>query len=141
MFANAQPTLLLASNSPALIAAFEPALLASGATVQVELTAEAARMAMLRPVAPTLALLDADLPGMESSQLLATVRAEAGGRRFPIVLISDTFTAAWMDRLAEGVIDDLPRPRHPFTCASGLRWRSAHFAVLWNSNNSRKQPL
>jgi two-component system, cell cycle response regulator len=107
MLANAQPTFLLASNSPALIAAVEPALLASGATVQVELTVEAARMAMLRPVAPTLALLDADLPGMESSQLLATVRTEAKGRRFPIVLISDTFTAAWMDRLAEGVIDDL----------------------------------
>jgi two-component system cell cycle response regulator len=107
MLANVQSTFLLASNSPALIAAVEPVLLGFGALVRIELAAETARIAMLRAVAPTLALLDANLPGMESSQLLAVVRAETEGRRFPIVLISDTITPAWMDRLAEGVIDDL----------------------------------
>ena len=40
-------------------------------------------------------------------QLLAAMRAETGGKRFPIVLISDTVTQEWIDRLAEGVIDDL----------------------------------
>jgi diguanylate cyclase (GGDEF)-like protein len=39
--------------------------------------------------------------------LLAALRAEMEGKRFPIVLISDTVTQEWIDRLAEGVIDDL----------------------------------
>ena len=113
MLDNALPTFLLFSNSAALIAAVEPVLLACGAQVHIERSAEAARITMLRAAAPTLALLDADLPGMESSQLLAAVRAETEGRRFPIVLISDTVTPAWMDRLAEGVIDDLVPPTTP----------------------------
>ena len=46
--------------------------------------------------------------------MLAAARAEASGSRFPIVLISDTVTQEWIDRLAEGVIDDLlPRATEP----------------------------
>jgi diguanylate cyclase (GGDEF)-like protein len=44
---------------------------------------------------------------MEMGQLLAAARAELSGRRVPIVLISDTVTKEWTDRLAEGIIDDL----------------------------------
>ena len=43
-------------------------------------------------------------------QLLAEARAAEVGQRFPIVLIAKTATDEWMDRLAEGVIDDLIPP-------------------------------
>jgi len=47
-------------------------------------------------------------------RLLAAARAEATGRRFPIILIADVVTQEWRDRLAEGVIDDLlPRSIEP----------------------------
>jgi diguanylate cyclase (GGDEF)-like protein len=39
--------------------------------------------------------------------LLAAVRTQTAGARLPIVLIADTVTDAWIDRLAEGAIDDL----------------------------------
>ncbi len=104
-------TFLLASAEPALLAAIEPMLAADGASVQVVLCAEAALAALTASPAPSLALIDADLPGMKPhtslSQLLAGARAEAKGRRFPIVLISDNLTQEWIDRLADGVIDDL----------------------------------
>jgi diguanylate cyclase (GGDEF)-like protein len=103
---------LLASAEPALLAAIEPVLAADGARVEVFLSAEAALPALTSPDAPTLALIDANLPGMEMGQLLAAARVE--GRRFPIVLISDTVTQEWVDRLAEGIIDDLePRSTEP----------------------------
>jgi diguanylate cyclase (GGDEF)-like protein len=107
MLANNPPTFLLASPDPALLHEVEPVLIASGARVEIVLSAEAALAAMSAPNPPNLVLLDVNLPGMEISKLLAEVRAEAGGRRFPIVLISDTITQEWTNRLTEGVIDDL----------------------------------
>jgi diguanylate cyclase (GGDEF)-like protein len=73
--------------------------------VEVVLTAEAALAAMTGAALPALALLEEKLPGMPMGQLLAA--AEVEGKRFPIVLISDTVTEEWIDRLAESVIDDL----------------------------------
>ncbi|MGB7546343.1 MAG: GGDEF domain-containing response regulator [Terracidiphilus sp.] len=99
--------ILLASHDPILLAAMEPVLAASGARVEIVLSAEAALTAMNAPRPPGLALLDVDLPGMATGQLLAAARASAGGHRFPIVLISDTVTEEWTSRLAEGVLDDL----------------------------------
>ncbi len=107
MFANNPPTVLLASPDPALLAAVEPVLRETGARVEIVLSAQAAQNAMTAPNPPGLALLDANLPGMEMEQLLAEARAGANGRRFPIVLISDTVTQGWIDRAAEGMIDDL----------------------------------
>ena len=107
MLANKLLTFLLASPEPALLTAVEPVLMATGARVEVVLSAQTALAAMTAPKPPGLALLDANLPGMAMGQLLAAVCAEAGGKRFPIVLISDTVTQEWTDRLAEGVIDDL----------------------------------
>jgi diguanylate cyclase (GGDEF)-like protein len=107
-------TFLLASAEPALLAAIEPVLAADGAHVEVYLSAEAALRAFTASEAPTLALIDANLPGMEIGQLLAAASVETEGRRFPIVLISDTVTQEWVDRLAEGIIDDLePRSAEP----------------------------
>jgi diguanylate cyclase (GGDEF)-like protein len=53
-------------------------------------------------------------PGMSMGQFLASARSDSVGRHNPIVLISDTVTQEWIDRLAEGVIDDLvPRSIDP----------------------------
>src|ERR1035438_5339892 len=135
MLANSTPVFLLASAEPALLAAIEPQLAADGARVEIFLSAEAALPALTAANAPTLALVDVNLPGMEPSmsigQLLAAARAEAAGRRFPIVLISDTVTPEWIDRLAEEVIDDLvPRTIEP----AFLRLRLE--AVLRNDRRS-----
>jgi diguanylate cyclase (GGDEF)-like protein len=107
MHANSQPTILLGSPEPALLASIEPVLLASGARVEIVLSAEGALASMTAPKPPELALLDTCLPGMEMGKLLAAVRAETTGTGFPIILISDTVTPEWADRLSEGVIDDL----------------------------------
>jgi diguanylate cyclase (GGDEF)-like protein len=89
-------------------------LAADGARVEIVLSAEAALPALTAAHAPTLALIDTNLPGMEIGQLLAAVHSGSTGRRFPIVLISDTVTQEWIDRLAEGIIDDLlPRSTDP----------------------------
>ncbi len=110
MLAAFRSTFLLGSNSPVLIAELEPVLLAYGAKLNVEMTSERALLVMNGPEPPSLVLLDLDLPGMGIGQLLACVRTEKPGRRFPIVLISDNVPAECMDRLAEGVIDDvIPR--------------------------------
>ncbi|MGB6742028.1 MAG: diguanylate cyclase [Terracidiphilus sp.] len=98
---------LLASPQPALLAAIEPVLLRAASTVEVVLSAQAALAAMTGPNPPALALLDADLPGMSIDDLLAATRATDNGRRFPIVLIADTVTPLWIDRLAAGVLDDV----------------------------------
>ncbi len=107
MLAKDQPTFLLASHEPALLAAMEPVLSAAGGRVEVVLSAESALVAMTRHPAPALVFIDDSLPGMPLEQLLAFAFGETGGRRFPIVLISSTATRASVDRLQEGVIDDL----------------------------------
>ncbi len=99
--------LLLASPEPALLAAVEPILSAAGERVEIVLSAQAALASMTAPHPPGLALVDESLPGMPIGQLLADARAQATSARFPIVLITDTVTEAWIDRLAEGAIDDL----------------------------------
>ena len=75
MHADTPPTFLLASPEPALLTTVEPVLLAAGARVEIVLTAEAALAAMTAPDPPSLALLDANLTGMEMNQLLSAVRA------------------------------------------------------------------
>jgi two-component system cell cycle response regulator len=98
---------LLASPQPALLAAIEPVLLRSAPSVEIVLSAQAALAAMTGPNPPALALLDADLPGMPIDDLLAATRTADNGRRFPIVLIADTVTPLWINRLAEGILDDV----------------------------------
>ena len=109
------PTFLLASPDPSLLAAFEPVLAASGARVEIVLSAEAALAAFAADRPITLALLDANLlsreqggdRSMDMGQLLAAACSDPNRGRLPIVLISDNITQEWLDRLAEGVIDDL----------------------------------
>jgi two-component system, cell cycle response regulator len=111
MHTQTPPSFLLASPEPALLATVEPVLTASGAQVDVVLSLEAALAFMAASRTLTLALIDTTLPAMDPrmtiDRLLAAVRSGESGSRVPIVLISDTVTQDWIDRLAEGVIDDL----------------------------------
>jgi two-component system cell cycle response regulator len=107
MLANASPAFLLASHQAALLADLESVLLSSGARVGIVFSADAALASMIAPRPLSLALLDVNLPGMEISELLRAVRVLASSKRLPIVLISDTVTQEWANRLAEGMIDDL----------------------------------
>lgn len=114
MLADSQPTFLLASNSPMLLAALEPVLLESGGRVEIVLSAEAALAAMTAPLVPEVVLLDVDLPGMESGDWLENIHANELSRRFSIVAVSDSVTPEWADRVARGAIDDLmPQSAEP----------------------------
>ena len=107
MASHESPALLLASPDPVLLRAVEPLLLAAGARVDVVLTAEAALASLVGGNPPALIVLDARLPDMPISQLLAAAQAIGDGPHVPILLIADTVTQEWIDRLANGVIDDL----------------------------------
>jgi len=137
MPAQVSPVYLLASPDPALLSALEPVLAATGAEVVIVLSLEAALAAIAQPRTPMLALLDETLPGMDPrmnlERLLATVRGGESTSRLPIVLISDTVTQEWIDRLTEGVIDDMiPR-------AGELSyWRLRIEMVLRNRHASRE---
>jgi diguanylate cyclase (GGDEF)-like protein len=102
-----QSPFLLASQDTDLLIAIEPTLLAAGARVEIVLSAHAALASISGPRPPSLVLLDAQLPGMPMGQLLAAVRADAESAQLPIVLIADTVTQGWIDRLAEGAVNDL----------------------------------
>ncbi len=104
---HAQPAFLLASSDTDLLHSVEPALLASGARVDVVLTSEAALAAVSGPRRPSLILLDVELPGMAMGQLLATFRSESSIPQLPIVLIASSVAQEWIDRLAEGAVNDL----------------------------------
>jgi diguanylate cyclase (GGDEF)-like protein len=104
---NATSTFLLASAEPALLTAIEKVLAVGGASIKVYLSAVTALSALTADEAPTLALIDCSLPDMEMGELLANAHAKSTGRRFPIVLISNTVTPEQSDWLAEGVIDDM----------------------------------
>lgn len=127
------PTFLLASPEPALLADMEPILSAAGERVEVVLTAQAALASMTAPHPPGFALLDESLRGMPIGQLIAAARAQAAGARFPIVLIADTVTEAWIDRLAEGAIDDLI-----LRSAESFYWQLRIDMVLRNQRLARE---
>ncbi len=107
MTSHDSPTLLLASPDPVLLGAVEPLLRSAGVRLEVVLSAEAALAFLAGGNQPALLLLDAKQSGMPIGQLLAAARAIGDGPRIPIVLIADTVTQEWIDRLADGVIDDL----------------------------------
>ncbi|MFZ0304822.1 MAG: diguanylate cyclase [Terracidiphilus sp.] len=123
MLAEKSPVFLLASPEPDLLLKTEPVLISMGAQVQVVMTAPAALAAMMVPKPPDLVLLDVDLPGMPIERLLAGARASTEGQRYPIVLITDVITQTWIDRVAEGMVDDLA-PRHAHN--SWLQFRLTH---------------
>src|ERR1039458_3464012 len=67
---------------------------------------------------------------------LPVPRPDAGGRRFPIVLITDAINQDWINRLTEGVIDDLiPH------AAESTYWRLRLDLVLRNHHRMRELEL
>lgn len=101
------PTYLLASPDPALLASLQLLFLSAGDRVEIVLAAEAVLSALIPPHPPQLVLLDTTLPGMPVSQLLAAMRADPVTAHIPIVLIADSVTEEWIDRLAECAVDDV----------------------------------
>jgi len=100
-------SILLASSQPALLTAIEPVLHDASCHVEVFLSAPAALDALNGPEPPALALLDTALEGMHIDDLLAAIRCAESGHRFPVVLIADATETAWVDRIAEGIVDDV----------------------------------
>jgi two-component system, cell cycle response regulator len=107
MLSRSSLVFLLASHDPELLATIEPVLHASGARVEIALSAEAALASILGSSPPSLAIVDIDLPGMPAGQLLAAARAHALNPRMPIVLIAGSFTPEAIDLFADGAVDDL----------------------------------
>jgi diguanylate cyclase (GGDEF)-like protein len=109
--AKTQSAILLASHDPLLLSTVEPVLLATGAKVDIVLSLEAALDSISSAQPPTLSLLDVSLPALDPrmniERLLGSVRADEKLSGLPIILIADTVTQTWINRLAEGVIDDL----------------------------------
>jgi two-component system cell cycle response regulator len=136
MLAKSAPIFLLASPEAALLTALQPAVAAAGAQLEVVFSAEAALAALKVAHPPALALIDVRLAGMETAQLLAAVQSDAKGKQFPILLISDNLTPEWLDRMAEGVIDDL-LPHD----ADSLTWQMHIDAVLRNYRMARELDL
>jgi len=73
----------------------------------VVLSAEAALAILVSGNPRALFVVDARLPDMPTGQLLAAARAIGDGKHVPILLVADTATQEWIDRIADGVIDDL----------------------------------
>src|SRR5215472_7268645 len=122
MFAH--PTIVLASGSTALADAILAGLLDSGLAIR-RVSSAAAVLEALPHREVSLAMLDAELPGMAIGPMLASIHAGNDERRFPIVLIADAEIPDWNDRLVEGAIDDLcPKVLSPF------HWRARVEIVL-----------
>lgn len=82
-----------------------PAFTAAEGECVFAVTADAVLARLKKQPAPDIVLLDSTLPGMEVEQLLALMRSEFPA--LPILLIADSITEEWRDRLAEGIVDDL----------------------------------
>ena len=104
--ADEVPPFLLALPDAALRIMLEPLLLAYGAHLEVALSAQAALALMETRTPLAMAIVDSNLPGMEINHFLIRARVACDGN-FPIVLITDTATQNWIDRVREGLIDDL----------------------------------
>lgn len=124
MLADNAPAYLLASPDSALLAALQPVLVASGSCVEVALSADSALAAMTSSRPPALALLDANLPGIPIARLLAAARASDATKHTAIVLIVDTVTQEWADRIVEGVLDDVILRAGDLACWQ-LRFKTA----------------
>lgn len=132
MLENSSTTCLLASSEPALLSAIEPVLVAAGMRVEVALSVQSA-LAAIKKGAPSLMLIDENLPDMPVGQLLASLLAVPAGKRFPIVLMADSLTREWSDRVSEGVIDDVI-----LRTSEASYWRFRVDAVLRSHHAARE---
>jgi two-component system, cell cycle response regulator len=107
MPAQSQSKFLVASPDPTLLASIDSLLITPGIRLKIVLSAKAALATIAGSSPPALVLLDTRLPGMPVAEWIAAARTLNDGPRFPIVAIAEAVTQEWIDRLAEGAIDDL----------------------------------
>jgi two-component system cell cycle response regulator len=100
------PRILLASAKPELLAKIKAVVKGTSWEVVVTPTTDAALSLISAPTAPVLLLLDTELPGIGTLQLLSATHSE-GMRKFPIVLLAEHFGSDWNERMAQGDVDDL----------------------------------
>ncbi len=127
------PRILLASGSETLVSTIQSAFQDCGTHVDVAFSGPKTLAALSGPAVPSLVLVDASLPGMNIGQLMAAMHSGDEVRRFPIVLVSAMISPEWIDRLAEGVIDDLVPPTLPLA-----HWRVRLDSVLRIFGNERE---
>jgi two-component system cell cycle response regulator len=107
LLANSNPAYLLASHDPELLARVRRAVSASGARVEVFLSAEPVLSALTAAHPMELALLDATLPNVDWGGFLAALHSDSNAKRVPIVVLTPNADEEWGNRFTEGVIDDL----------------------------------
>jgi diguanylate cyclase (GGDEF)-like protein len=100
------PRVILATAKQELYEKCESAIKATGWVLATASTAEAVLTLIAAPNAPGILLLDTELPGMSTLQLLAATRGEVA-RNFPIVVVAETLSHELNERLVQGDIDDL----------------------------------
>lgn len=98
---------LLATQNPDLLRHAESAARACSGQPLALASADALLNALAPEQPPALVLLDTCLPGMETSRLLAALRAHPAGAAVPIVLFSDTLTGELRLRIEENVLSDV----------------------------------
>lgn len=132
MLDNGPTTCLLASSDTVLLSALQPVLAAAGMRIEVARCAESV-LPIVETRAPSLVLLDENLPGMPIGQLLASVPAARECKQFPIVLVAGSITRELSARLQEGVIDDVI-----LRSAEASYWRHRVDAVLRSHRAARE---
>lgn len=106
MYGNSQSEFLVASADAELLPRVQAALQPTGAHLEIATTAEGT-LAALEQEPRALVLLDAELPGMNTGQLLAAIQVDPGRPLTPIVLFSDTADEEVCARVREGVLLDV----------------------------------
>lgn len=96
---------ILATDKQEVFEKCESIIKNTGWVLATASTAEAALSLISAPNSPGILLLDADLPGMSTLQLLAATRGE-GARNYPIVLVAEILSHELNERLIHGDIDD-----------------------------------
>ena len=96
MTSIANSRILVASGSAGLISAVRARAI-SGAQIAIASCGREVLEALQDRASLSLVLLDADLPGMNFSELAAAARAENDGCRVPVVLLSGRVAPEWLD--------------------------------------------
>lgn len=111
MLLSLQPSTLLISRDPTLIAAVQPVLHQAGMAGSIAFSPKLALSEFTTPRPPCLVFYDIDAAGNDGESAfchwLTEARAAAHGHIVPIVLFADSANEEWMNCLADGALDDL----------------------------------
>ncbi|MDR3725250.1 MAG: response regulator [Terracidiphilus sp.] len=98
---------LLASSDAGTVETAEPVLQSMGGRVHVVQNAAEAEQCLIAEQQPALAVLDAELPGIDAGWLVARQVCEETKALAPVVLISDSVSAGQEEMVAAGIVADL----------------------------------